>query len=338
MKTSFLLATAVAGTAVAMPATRATGTQFAGVNIAGFDFGMLIDGSQDLSQVQVPNGDQMTHFASDDNSNIFRLPAGWHFLTNNKGGDSLDDNNFGQYDTLVQACLATGAHCILDLHNYARWDGEIIGQGGPADDALVSFWTALATKYAKEDQIIFGIMNEPHDMPDITTWAATIQAVVTAIRNAGATNQLILLPGDNFTSAEDFVNNGSLDALVAVENPDGTTTGLIFDVHKYLDSDNSGKDVECVSNGIEEAYAPLADALRSISRQALLSETGGGNTDSCLQYVCAQNDYLDENSDVYLGYVGWAAGAFWDDYELTLVPTQNGDSWTDKPLMQCFAR
>lgn len=175
-------------------------------------------------------------------------------------------------------------------------------------------------------------------MPDITTWAATVQAVVTAIRNAGATNQLILLPGDNFTSAEDFVNNGSLDALVAVENPDGTTTGLIFDVHKYLDSDNSGTHVECVSNGIDEAYAPLADALRSISRQALLSETGGGNTDSCLQDVCAQNDYLNENSDVYLGYVGWAAGAFWDDYELTLVPTQNGDSWTDKPLMKCFAR
>lgn len=61
----------------------------------------------------------------------------------------------------------------------ARWDGEIIGQGGPADDDLVSFWTALATKYAKVDQIIFGIMNEPHDSkllaispsaPSITDW------------------------------------------------------------------------------------------------------------------------------------------------------------------------
>ncbi|KAL5352554.1 hypothetical protein ACLOAV_002502 [Pseudogymnoascus australis] len=246
----------------------------------------------------------MAHFAKDDNSNIFRLPAGWQFLTNNQGADSLDDTNFGKYDALVQGCLATGAHCVLD--------------GGPADDDLVRFWTALATKYANEDHIIFGIMNEPHDMPDLTTWVATVQAVVSAIRSAGATSQLILLPGDNFTSAADFIANGSLAALSGVTNPDGSTTGLIFDIHKYLDSDNSGTHVECESDGIEAAYAPLADALRDGARQALLSETGGGNVDSCLRDVCAQNRYLDENADVYLGYVGWAAGAFWDDYELTL--------------------
>ncbi|KFY01062.1 hypothetical protein V495_02176 [Pseudogymnoascus sp. VKM F-4514 (FW-929)] len=338
MKISTLLAAAVAGKAVAIPATRATGTQFAGVNIAGFDFGVLIDGTQDISNAQAPNANQMAHFATDDGSNIFRLPAGWQFLTNNQGGGNLDDTNFGKYDALVQACLATGAHCILDLHNYARWNGQIVGQGGPADDDLVSFWTGLAMKYANEDRIVFGIMNEPHDLPSITTWAATVQKVVTAIRNAGATSQLILLPGDNFTSAADFVNNGSLDALVTVTNPDGTTTGLIFDVHKYLDSDNSGTHTDCVSNSIDNAFAPLADALRAVSRQAILSETGGGNTDSCLQDVCEQNDYLNQNSDVYLGYVGWAAGAFDDTYELTLTPTQNGGSWTDKPLMKCFAR
>jgi aryl-phospho-beta-D-glucosidase BglC (GH1 family) len=45
----------------------------------------------------------------------------------------------------------------------ARWNGQIVGQGGPADDDLVSFWTGLAMKYANEDRIVFGIMNEPHD-------------------------------------------------------------------------------------------------------------------------------------------------------------------------------
>jgi hypothetical protein len=28
-------------------------------------------------------------------------------------------------------------------------------------------------------------MNEPHDVPDINTWAASVQAAVTAIRQAG---------------------------------------------------------------------------------------------------------------------------------------------------------
>lgn len=38
-------------------------------------------------------------------------------------------------------------------------------------------------------------MNEPHEV-DIVRWATTVQAAVTAIRQTGATNQMILLPGN----------------------------------------------------------------------------------------------------------------------------------------------
>lgn len=37
-------------------------------------------------------------------------------------------------------------------------------------------------------------MNEPHDV-DISQWVISAQAAVTAIREAGATAQTILLPG-----------------------------------------------------------------------------------------------------------------------------------------------
>ena len=125
-------------------------------------------------------------------------------------------------------------------HNYARWNGAIIAQGGPTNAQYASLWTQLAAKYGSNQRIIFGLMNEPHDVPDINLWAQSVQAAVTAIRNAGAKTQLILLPGNNWTSAQTFVSNGSADALAKVTNPDGSITGLIFDVHKYLDSDNSG--------------------------------------------------------------------------------------------------
>ena len=82
-------------------------------------------------------------------------------------------------------------------------------------------------------------MNEPHDVPDIELWGQSVQAAVTAIRKAGATSQIILLPGNNWTSAETFVSNGSAAALIKVTNPDGSVDNLVFDVHKYLDSDNS---------------------------------------------------------------------------------------------------
>jgi endoglucanase len=168
------------------------------VNIAGFDFGCLTDGSQNISKVYSPvralNGPdgeaQMQHFAKDDNMNIFRLPVGWQYLVNDKLGGTLDSGTLAKYDQLVQACLATGASCIIDIHNYARWNGQIIGQGsGPTNDQFVNLWTQLATKYKNTDNIIFGVMNEPHEV-DITMWAATVQLVVNAIRRAGATTQI----------------------------------------------------------------------------------------------------------------------------------------------------
>ena len=302
---------------------------------------------------------QMKHFVDDDGLNAFRLPVGWQFLVNNQLGGTLDSTAMEKYDALVQACLDTGAYCIIDIHNYARWNGDIIGQGGPKDSDFASLWSQLATKYAKQTKVVMGIVNEPHDsktstivplwngavanntdsVPDMNIWATTVQAAVTAIRKAGATEHTILLPGTGYTSAESFVSSGSGPALAKVKNMDGSTDNLIFDVHKYLDSDNSGTHAACVGNDISVAFGPLASWLKQENRQALLSEIGGGSsTASCMTDVCQVADYLNENSDVYLGMLGWAAGSFDNTYVLSLTPTQSGSTWTDQPLLtKCFA-
>lgn len=85
---------------------------------------------------------------------------------------------------------------------------------------------------------------------------------------------------------------------------------LIYDIHRYYDSDGSGTSTTCVQNHISDSFTTLATYLRSNKRQAFLSETGGGNTASCEQYVCQALAYLNTNSDVYLGWTGWAAGSF----------------------------
>ncbi|KAL8831124.1 MAG: hypothetical protein Q9191_001050, partial [Dirinaria sp. TL-2023a] len=285
-----MLSNFLAGSVVALSVGRtlAAGVAWAGVNIAGFDFGCDINGACDLSKVVPPlkqyNGNdgaaQMKHFVDNDGLNAFRLPVGWQYLVNNKCGGTLDQDAFTKYDALVKACLDTGAYCIIDIHNYARWDGNIIGQGGPENDQFASLWQQLATNYAKESKVVMGLMNEPHDMPSMTAWATTVQAAVTAIRKAGATTQHILLPGNGYTSAGSFVSSGSATALEKVTNLDGSTDLLIFDVHKYFDSDNSGTHASCVSNYIDNAFKPLASYLTSNKRQALLSEFGGGSSDA----------------------------------------------------------
>jgi endoglucanase len=189
-------------------------------------------------------------------------PVGWQFLVGSVLGGIFDSDAIDEYDLLVQSCLSTGAHCIIDIHNYARWDGSIVGQGGPSDETFAFLWSQIATKYANQSDIMFGIMNEPHDIIDINTWSATVQAAVTAIREAGAITQMILLPGNDWTSAGDFVNNGSGAALSAVKNLDGTNTSLIFDVHRYFDSDSSGTHIDCASDHISDSFEPLATWLR----------------------------------------------------------------------------
>jgi endoglucanase len=143
---------------------------------------------------------QMNHFAGDDKMNIFRLPVGWQWLVNNKLGGTLDAGNLARYDDLVQGCLKTGAACVIDVGEVilyfpyrssdrltecrsttvrrlgspwskrlanglvpvtdARWNGGIIGQGGPTNDQFVNLWSQLAKKYAGQPKMMFGLMNE----------------------------------------------------------------------------------------------------------------------------------------------------------------------------------
>jgi len=184
--------------------------------------------------------------------------------------------------------------------------------------------------------MICSLIPPKHDL-DITAWATTVQAVVTAIRNTGAATQKILLPGTDYTSAGNFIDNGSGAALSKVKNLDGSTTNLIFDVHKYLDSDNSGTNAECDHNNVD-VFTTLGNWLRTQKRQAFLTETGGGaTTSSCATALCQQLATLNTYSYVFLGGGGWAAGNFDTSYVLTETPTLSGSTWTDQPLVkQCI--
>jgi hypothetical protein len=103
-------------------ATSASGSQvaFAGINIAGFDFGCVINGTCDTSATfdvaSKGNGiQQMQHFVQDDGLNTFRLPVGWQYLVNNKLGGPLDPTNAAAYDKLVRGCVAVAKMCIIDM-------------------------------------------------------------------------------------------------------------------------------------------------------------------------------------------------------------------------------
>lgn len=194
-----------------------------------------------------------------------------------------------------------------------------------------------AKQYRNETKVIFGVMNEPHDVPNLSMWADTVQEAVTAIRMAGANTQMILLPGNDFTHAETFVENGSAGNLSRVHNPDGSNTSLVFEIHQYLDFDNSGTHLECVNDHVQDAFMPLAQFLAANGRQAFLGEIGGGNTTSCLADLCAALSFVNSRPDAYVGYTAWSAGGFSaTDYNLTMTPAGTAGNFTDQQTVtQC---
>jgi hypothetical protein len=122
-------------------------------------------------------------------------------------------------------------------------------------------------------------MNEPHDMPAIAPWVQAVQATVNAIRAAGANSQIILIPGSSWSSAAQLPTEAG-PQLLQVTDPAGDVSKLVFDVHKYLDVDGSGTHDECVTDNIS-LLTDLVNWLKQNNRQAILSETGGGHTQSC---------------------------------------------------------
>jgi endoglucanase len=211
---------------------------YSGANIAGFDFGTDTCGTYNGGAQPPSDGNQqMEHFIADDGMNVFRLPVSWQYLINN----NLAANQliFSAYDDLVTACLTLSPQplCIIDMHNYARYNGQVIGQFGPSSVEFASIWGQIANRYAGFANIAFGLMNEPHDAPcpsstccsestlDVLTWTETLQAAVNSIRQNGAHTQMILIPGSDWTHTAGYVGvngaGGSLSQFLAISDPSG---------------------------------------------------------------------------------------------------------------------
>lgn len=215
----------------------------------------------------------------------------------------------------------------IDIHNYARWWGGIVGQDGPSANDLAKTWSQIASHWADEPRIIFGTMNEPHDTTadsndfDMDTWATTLQTVVYAIRDAGATSQIILLAPSNYANAIDFPNRAA--ALLNVQNRDRSTTNLIFELHQYFDS-AGGTKTSC-NDALASKFETVGSYLRSVKRQAFIGELGGGNGQDCVDIICPVLDVLNNAGDVFIGWSSWAAGNWWPEYELSEVPSNGQD-------------
>jgi endoglucanase len=130
--------------------------------------------------------------------------------------------------------------------------GSVIGNTSDPKAATTAqfgkFWGGLVGRFKDNPNVIFGIMNEPHDMPTSLVLQDD-QAAIDGIRRSGA-RQLILAPGNGYTGGHAWPQSSqgdepSGDYLYKLHDPIENTA---MDIHEYLDSDFSGSDIVCSQN------------------------------------------------------------------------------------------
>ncbi|KAI1173466.1 glycoside hydrolase family 5 protein [Nemania sp. FL0916] len=234
-------------------------------------------------------------------------------------GATFDETHFGHFKDAVDYVTVTkGAYAILDPHNYMRYNdpsmqpysGSVIGDEGDPDAATTAqfgaFWGELAARFKDNEKVIFGLMNEPHDMASSLVLANN-QAAIDAIRAAGAEN-LIIMPGNSWTGGHAWTEGNDPSSAVMNQFTDPANNTAI-DIHEYLDVDYSGGHTECV-NDAETHLAALTDWLKTNNLKAFITEFGGSNSSSCATLLPEIVNYMAAN-DEYIGWTAWAAGPFW---------------------------
>ena len=162
-----------------------------GVNLAGAEFGQ-IPGTHGTDYVY-PDMAYAAGYTSADyylskGANMFRIPFRWERLQRSLNA-ALDITELSRLKATVTNLADAGATVLIDPHNYARYDGSQVGSAAVPISAFVDFWKRLANEFKNNENVIFGLCNEPHDM-DEGDWFGAADAAIAAIRgvDVGATN------------------------------------------------------------------------------------------------------------------------------------------------------
>ncbi|RUS20038.1 glycoside hydrolase superfamily [Endogone sp. FLAS-F59071] len=245
---------------------------FTGVNEAGADFGSV--GGVYGTNYMYPADTSLDYFTKN-KANIVRLPFLWERLQPTLNA-TFDATELSRLKAIVKyATGVKGLHVLLDPHNYARYNGQLIGSSAVSYGNFYYFWKELAGEFKHNTKIIFGLMNEPNSMPTEQVLAA-MQAGLDGVRAAGA-KQLALVPGNAWTGAHSWAQNwyGTANSVVMLNIRD-PAHNYAYDMHQYLD-DGSGTSAECASTTVgSEMLVAATQWLRQNNKKAFLSEFGFG--------------------------------------------------------------
>ena len=197
------------------PMSPAGTLQYVGVNLSGLEFGgATYPGVLNTDYVAPTNG-EIDYYASE-GMNVIRLPFDWERLQPVMNGP-LNQTYLGLIDGVVDYAATKGITVDLDVHNYGSYYGQQIGTSAVPNSAFANLWSQIATHYASQPNVMFGLMNEPQQS-SATQWVASENAAIAAIRAAGA-DQEILVSGIDNSGGMSWTTSGNASAMLGIVDP-----------------------------------------------------------------------------------------------------------------------
>ncbi|KAI0363603.1 endoglucanase [Pilatotrama ljubarskyi] len=295
--------------------------KFFGVNESGAEFGNNVIPGQLGKDYTWPSPTSIDFFMSQ-GFNTFRIPFLMERVSPPSTGGLTGPFNstyLSGLKTIVSYITGKGGFAVVDPHNFMIYNGATIS----STSTFQAWWQKLANEFKSDKNVIFDLMNEPHDIPAQTVFNL-MQAAVNGVRASGATSQLILVEGTSWTGAWTWISSGNSQAFGAIKDPNNN---IAIEMHQYLDSDGSGTSPTCVSTTIgAERLQAATQWLQQTGLKGFLGEIGAGNNTQCVTAVTgALCEMQQAAGGPWLGALWWAAGPWWGDYFQSIEPP-NGDA------------
>ena len=299
-----------------------------GVNLAGAEFGSHrgVYGTD----YTYPTASELDYYQGR-GIDLIRLPFAWERMQPVLGS-ALDPAELGRMTSFLDAAAQRGMKVVIDLHNYGRYDGQVIGSSAVPIAEFQNFWMKLASALSDHPAIWgFGIMNEPHDMGGAQVWPAAAQAAVNGIRSTGS-RETIIVSGDGWSGAQSWQQ---INAHLNVHDP---LDNLMYEAHVYFDRGSAG--VYAGGYDAEGAYPtigvdrvqPFLDWLAANNFRGFIGEYGVPDNDPRWLVVLENFLHVLEEKDIPSAY--WAGGPWWGTYPLSIEPRDG----IDRPQMDVLER
>ncbi|GGJ95979.1 glycoside hydrolase family 5 protein [Pseudomonas matsuisoli] len=300
--------------------------QLISINVAGAGFaGHVLPGKVGTNFFFPKDG----YFAkwSDRGIKTVRFSFKWERLQPKAMGE-FDPGYAALIDKALDQAGANGIHVLLDIHNYGRYYGDIVGDKVPMD-AYRNLMERIALRWGNNPAVYaYDIMNEPHGGAD-KYWFEMAQTGIDAIRKYDRKNTLYI-EGRRYSSAYHWPKYN--DDLLNLKDP---SDNIVYSAHMYVDQNSSGLYKEAIGEGSYmpdpmvgvNRLKPFVEWLERNGKRGHIGEFGlPGDHPRWLEILENTLTYLQQNC-IPVSY--WAAGEYWGkNYPVSIEPEKDGK---DKP-------